>query len=145
MTPALSGTDLKPPENHGSFQDMFRFQVQGVAHLLRVERGKLADYDGNESLEGIQWEGSPIELIFVDCGRSLSVNEAWWVLFQPSFIPDRTLIVMQDWRNYSRVPELFWENTKLFSDGHADELDLVHETVDGAIATFVFRGRRVGD
>lgn len=139
MREPIAGTDLSPIPEHASFQGLFEQHVQEVGEILQVTRGKLSDYDGNEDLETIQWSGAPIELIFVDCGRSLEVNHAWWRAFSPSFIPNRTLVVMQDWRHYSRVPEIFWENTKLFSDSHSDQLELIHELLEGALATFVYR------
>jgi hypothetical protein len=139
MTPALAGTELVPPSNHATFLPLFESQVREFADLLTVTRGRLVDFDGNEEVEPIRWNGSPIELIVVDCGRSLSVNEAWWRIFQPSLIPDRSLVVMQDWGHYASVPEVWWENTKVFTDHHASELDLVHELADGSLATFLYR------
>lgn len=139
MLPAVAGMRVRTPEDHESFQPLFEQYVAQVRPLVSVHRGKFADFDGNGHVPPASWDRGPIELIYVDCGRELGVNEGWWRVFSPSFIVDRTLIVMQDWRHFSRVPELYWENTKLFTDSHAGELSLVHETRGGAIATFIYR------
>lgn len=140
MTPAIEDSGLAAPSNHGSFRHLFEAQISGLEGLVEVNEGKLSDFDGNEALAPIRWTGEPIELLVVDCGRSLAVNEAWWRAFSGSFLPDRTLIVMQDWQCFKAVPERHWENTKIFTDSKAGALDLIHELVEGATGTFVYRG-----
>ena len=135
----LAGTGLTAPPLHASFEPLFREQTRDVAAHVVAERRRLSVYDGNESVPELSWSGGPIELLFVDCGRWLAVNEAWWKTLSPHFIPGRTLVVMQDWQNHKRVPELFWENTKIFTDSKGDALDLVHEVRGSAIATFLYR------
>jgi hypothetical protein len=139
MDPCLHGTGIRSPRNHESFLELFQAQVRPFEDRLRIQRGRLAEFDGNEALPLVSWSGSPIEMIFVDCGRGLAVNEAWWRIFSPSFLPDRTLVILQDWGHFARVPEVWWENTKLFTDSHAAELELVHEVREGALATFLVR------
>lgn len=136
----LEGTGIAPPAHHASFLPIFEKLLAPHRQKLNVTQGKLCDYDGNEGLPAIRWQGGPIELMIVDCGRSLVVNEAWWNAFLHGFIPNRTLIVMQDWQNFKRVPELFWENTKIFTDSKGDQLDLIHEVRNAGIATFIYRG-----
>ncbi|MFN9693095.1 MAG: hypothetical protein ACK52U_12620 [Synechococcaceae cyanobacterium] len=136
----LEGTAIAPLDNHASFLHLFQEQSRDLASHLVVRRQKICDYDGNEKLPCLEWHDGPIEVIVVDCGRSLAVNEGWWNIFKDSFIPGKTLIIMQDWQNHKRVPEVFWENTKIFTDSKEGELDLVHEIRDGAIATFLYRG-----
>lgn len=138
----LKGLDLQAPEDRGSFLPLFEEQMKDFADRLEVKQRKISDYRGNEHLETISWSGEPIEIIVIDCGRLLEVNDAWWKVFEPSFIPDTTLIVMQDWQNYKRVPELFWENMKIFTDSKLEKLDLIHEVAYGATATFVYRGEK---
>jgi DNA polymerase IIIc chi subunit len=60
-------------------------------------------------------KGGPIEVLVVDCGRSLAVNDAWWTIYSSRFVPDKTLIIMQDWQNHKRVSEVYLENTKIFT------------------------------
>lgn len=136
----LVGTSLSPPKNHESFEKLFESQVGQILQKLEVSRGKLCDYDGNENLQKLQWIGKKIEIIFVDCGRSFEVNQAWWKIFSPYFIPNHTLIIMQDWQCYKRVPEIWWENTKIFTDSKFESLDLIHELRDATLATFLFCG-----
>ena len=136
----LVGTGIVSPGNHASFQQIFESQLGDLMNNIIVERRKICDYDGNEHLPTLEWHGGVIEMLVVDCGRSLAVNEAWWAIFSPSFVPDKTLIIMQDWQNHKRVPEVFWENTKIFTDSKGQQLDLIHEVKDAGIATFLFRG-----
>ncbi|MCH2190423.1 MAG: hypothetical protein MK188_05845 [Gammaproteobacteria bacterium] len=135
----LQGTDIKPPGNYESFLPIFEEIHRQELSKLNITKAKIADYDGNESLEQIEWIGTPIEIMIVDCGRQLHVNEAWWQIFNSSFIPDRTLIVMQDWQNHKAVPEIYWENTKIFTDSKEGRLDLIHEVHNAGIATFIYR------
>ena len=138
----LAGTGLAPRGNHESFLPLFQRQMAGHLDRLVVRRCKIADYDGNESLPSLEWDRGPIELLIVDCGRPLHVNEAWYRVLSPWFIPDKTLIVMQDWQNCKRVPELFFENTKIFTDGKQEAMDMIHEVAHAGIATFVHRAPR---
>ena len=116
-------------------------QLGSLAGHLIVTRGKVADYDGNEQLPSVEWNGGPIELIIIDCGRPLAVNEGWWQVFSRNFIKDKTLIIMQDWQNHKAVPEAFWENTKIFTDSKSPEIEIIHEVKDAGIATFLYRGQ----
>jgi hypothetical protein len=136
----LVGTNIIPPGNHASFQQIFESQLGDLMKDIIVQRRKICDYDGNENLPTLEWHGGPIEVLVVDCGRSLAVNEAWWTIFSSSFVPDKTLIIMQDWQNHKRVPEVFWENTKIFTDSKGQQLDLIHEVKNAGIATFLYRG-----
>jgi hypothetical protein len=79
-------------------------------------------------------------MMFVDCGRLFQTNNAWYRILSPSFIPDVTLIAMQDWRLQFEVPA-YWENqTKNFTDSKGSALQLVHELKKGTTATFLYRG-----
>jgi len=89
-----------------------------------VTRGKIADYDGNQKLPQIEWSGAPIEIIYVDCGRTSQVNEAWYRVFSPSLIPDISLLIMQDWRTHRERPRLSYNETYWFTAAHP-ELEIV--------------------
>ncbi len=140
MNKWLDGTAIKSPNHFESFQPLFEAGLAnaGLSEFVRAQRAKFADYYGNESLAPFKWSGGPIELCVVDCGRELHVNEAWYRELKPFFVEGKTLVVMQDWQNYKRVPEIHWEQTKRFTDGKP-ELDLIHEIRDGAVATFLYR------
>lgn len=73
------------------------------------------------------------------CERPPHINEAWYRVLSPLFIPDRTLIIMQDWQNHKRVPEVHRENTNLFPDRKGKALDLIHEVNHAGITTFQYR------
>lgn len=138
----LEGTDIVAPGNNESFQPIFEDEITraGIRDDVQVHRMKLSEFDGNRDLPQFAWAGGPIEMLVVDCGRTLEVNEAWYSACESSFIPDRTLIVMQDWQQHKSVPEKPWENTKIFTDRKYDALEMIHEVRHAAIATFVYRG-----
>lgn len=69
----------------------------------------------------------------------MQVNDAWWGIFSGSFIPDETLIAMQDWQLYKQQPARPYNQTKLFTDSKGSSLELVHELLDGALASFIYR------
>lgn len=139
----LVGTNIKPPKPYGSFEPLFLEQISEYLGSIEHHRAKINDYDGNETMDRITWQcAKKIEMIVVDCGRMLSVNQAWWDIFSPSFIPGKTLIIMQDWQCCKSVPEVYWENTKIFTDSKAEEIELVHEVADACIATFLYCGKQ---
>jgi len=133
--------DREQLPNHADFRSLFEKYVEGIRVRLNVTRGKIADYDGNQKLPQIEWSGAPIEIMYVDCGRTSQVNEAWYRVFSPSLIPDISLLIMQDWRTHRERPRLSYNETYWFTAAHP-ELEIVHEVKDGGIATFLYRGKR---
>jgi hypothetical protein len=109
-----------------------------VSQLLNVQRVKITDYDGNEGLPILSWCGDPIEILYVDCGRTYAVNDAWYNHLKSSFIPGRTLIVMQDWGVHRETPRKWFNQTLIFTESKQDSLLLIHEVQHGCIATFLF-------
>jgi hypothetical protein len=136
----IEDTPIQKPENHASFEHLFRAQMKSVGEHIVVERAKFSDYDGNEDVPSMAWELRAIEMCYVDCGRTLAVNDSWYRLLSPHFIPDKTLIIMQDWQNHKAIPERFWEQTKIFTDSKGRSLELIHEVRFSGIASFLFRG-----
>jgi hypothetical protein len=134
----VSASDRLP--HHACFRHLFDRHTANVAHILATKRVKISDYDGNESLPVLTWNGEPIELLYVDCGRTMEVNQAWWNHLHSAFIPDQTLIIMQDWRLHREVPRKWFNQTLEFTESKADQLLLLHEVSDGGIATFLFTG-----
>lgn len=94
----------------------------------------------NAHLPLLSWEGAPVEMMFIDCGKAFLENEAWFRIFSPAFIPGVTLLVMQDWRSHRKVPRQRYAHTWQFTESKAGALELVHETLDGDVATFLWRG-----
>ena len=120
--------------NHASFRHLFDRYTRDIAELLRVECVKITDHDGNENCPPLSWpRGScgPIELIYVDCGRTINVNTAWYNCLSPAFIPGGTLIIMQDWRVHREVPRKWFNQTLLFTEERTSELKLIHEVSAG--------------
>jgi len=126
--------------NHANFQHLFESHTREIRPRLKVTKGKLVNYDGNDELPPIDWHGAPIEIMYIDCGRHLLVNEAWYRIFSPAFIPNFSLIVMQDWRTHRDRPRCFYNETLCFTEAHP-ELRLVHEVSNGGIAAFLYCGR----
>jgi hypothetical protein len=139
MDPYVPESERLP--NHASFRPVFEKYVQDLLPRLNVSRARIIDYEGNETLPRIQWDRGPIEMIYVDCGRTAQVNEGWFEIFSSSFIPDASLLIMQDWRTHRERPRQLYNQTLWFTASHP-ELELVHEVKNGAIATFLYRGRR---
>jgi hypothetical protein len=91
-------------------------------------------------LPQIVWNGQPVEIMYIDCGRTLAVNEAWYKIFSPSFIPNVTLLVMQDWGLHRERPRRPYNQTLLFTNSHPD-MELIHELSVGCVATFLYRAK----
>jgi hypothetical protein len=128
------------PEQHGDFQPIYDAYTRSIADRIETEKCKFIDYDGNQSLPQLVWNGGAIEIIYVDCGRTIEANEAWWQIFEPHFIPGRTLVIMQDWQLYKEQPPQWYNQTKEFTDSKGGKLELVHELKHGCIGTFLYRG-----
>lgn len=127
---------------HSDFSALFKRYAdsENIAYMS-IEKVKICNYDGNESLTPLSWNGDPIEMLFVDCGRTFEVNEAWFRILAPYFIPDHTLIVMQDWRLWREIPEKWFNQTKQFTDSKSHLMEEIHEVSDGGIATFLYKGK----
>jgi hypothetical protein len=126
-------------QNHACFRHIFERYVREILPRLNVTRARIADYDGNEALPRVRWNGEPIEMMYIDCGRTIQVNEGWFEVFAPSFIPDVTLLIMQDWRLHRERPRKYYNQTLWFTSAHP-ELSLIHEIREGGVATFLYRG-----
>lgn len=127
--------------NHSDFRPLFEKYVRSIRQRLDVTQGKIVDDDGNQNLPQIGWRAAPIEIMYIDCGRTSQVNEAWYRIFSPSLIPDTSLLIMQDWRTHRERPRLAYNETHWFTAAHP-ELEIVHEVKDGGIATFLYRGKQ---
>ena len=141
------------PQDHEDFKYLFdRFTVPDkdfiVANRRRLSTGELEEdcgdvispYDKIIDIPSLQWDIDPVEILFVDVGRTIDVNEAWWRVFFPHFIPNKTLIVMQDWQTHKEVPVKWYNQMKMFTDGKHQWLEIIHELSKGGIATFLFKG-----
>lgn len=132
-------TDMHLP-NHASFQHYYDRYTADFAQHLKTTRCKITDHDGNESLPPLAWNDGPIEMLYVDCGRTLDANNAWYHTLRPFFIPDVTLIIMQDWGLHREIPAKWFNQTRQFTDSKEQQLQLVHDITDGNIGAFIYRG-----
>jgi hypothetical protein len=126
------------PNNHGDFRFIFERYAQHILDQIKVYQGKFVSYDGNENLPQSTWDNKDIEIIIVDCGRTLDANNAWFDIFSKNFVPNKTIIVMQDWRQHRERPRLWYNQTLDFTKQHPN-FELIHEVRDGGIATFLYR------
>jgi len=136
----LRDTDIKSPDDLASFQPLFDNMTQKFSSHIEAKAMKLFDAGDNSDVPWFKWEHGPVELCIIDCGRSLLLNEYWYNELEAHFIPDHTIIVMQDWQNFKNVPEVFSENTKIFTDSKLHHLDQIHELRNSGTATFIYRG-----
>ena len=95
MNPFISDDQRLP--NHSDFCHLFEKYVRDIRPHLNVIKGKIVDYDGNENVAPIKWNGTPIEIMYIDCGRHIEVNEGWYRIFSPYLIPGMSLLIMEDW------------------------------------------------
>jgi hypothetical protein len=136
MNSYVSDDDKLP--NHASFRHLFDKYTSEICHLLSVKQAKLTDYDGNERVEPFSWDEGLIEFLYVDCGRTIAANEAWYEYLHHRFIPGRTLLMMQDWRLHRERPRKWYNQTLLFTESKGSKLELLHEVRRGGLATFLF-------
>jgi len=135
----LVNTNIQKPNHLDSFQPLFHEMTQQYSAYIDAKAMKLLDTGDNAEVPWFSWDHGSVELCIVDCGRALMMNETWYQALEPYFIPNRTIIVMQDWQNFKNVPEAFWENTKIFTDSKQGHLDLIHELRNSGTATFIYR------
>jgi hypothetical protein len=128
------------PSNHEDFRYLFDQYTASLQEHITTQRRKFGDYDGNEAVAALTWDAGPIEFLYVDCGRTYATNEGWYSQLVRSFIPNRTLIMMQDWRVHREIPVQWYNQTKQFTDSKGDQIELIHELSGGTLAAFLFRG-----
>lgn len=129
------------PQNHQTFRHLFERYIHPFKDKLIVHQNKISTYDGNENIQQFSWNFGKIELCFIDCGRNLYVNDAWYQALVHYFIPNRTLLILQDWQTHKEVPLQWYNQMKIFTESKGKELELVHELLNGGIATFLFMGK----
>jgi hypothetical protein len=152
MDASYAGPDR--PGDHEDFLPLFQKFCGDLASWISAERrrlsvgaleedfGRLIDpYDKCGSIPHLSWDRGPIELLYVDVGRTIAVNEAWYSVLSPFLLPGRSLVVMQDWRTCREVPEKWYNQTRQFTDGKHETMEMVHELSQGGTATFRWKGK----
>jgi hypothetical protein len=71
----------------GSFRHVYDMQTVAFADLLTVREGDVT---------GETWNGSPIEILFIDIAKAWHVNDHVNRTFFPHLIPDKALVIQQD-------------------------------------------------
>lgn len=127
---------------HADFSHLFQEYTAAVKDDIRATKCRLAQFDGNEALPALSWNGKNIEMLFADCGRTLEGNNAWYSMVKKHFIPNRTLIFLQDWGTHQEVPLKYYNQMHMFTGLLADELEIIHEVRDGTLAVFLYLGVR---
>ena len=127
-------------QHHGDFEFLFKKYTRGIEDSINAYKRKIITYDGNGSVEQLVWDARPIEIMYVDCGRTMEANEAWWVLFSNCFIPEKTLVILQDWSTHREVPVQWYNQMKEWVESKGRSLQLMHELERGDIATFLYKG-----
>jgi hypothetical protein len=126
-------------QDHQDFQFLFEKYTESIHRHLIVEKRKIISHDGNEDLPQLSWDKGPIEIMYIDCGRSFEANQAWYNIFASSFLSGVTLLILQDWQTHSEIPVKWYNQIKQFVDSKDSKLQQVHELRNGSIATFLYR------
>jgi predicted O-methyltransferase YrrM len=78
------------------------FEGSDVLTLSKTLLGELAEYveyhKGN--VLSVQWDGSPIEILFVDIAKSPEMNNHVMQTFFPALIPGRSIVIHQDYLHF---------------------------------------------
>lgn len=126
--------------NGADFQALFERFISPEADRIQPYKRKISEYPDNGHVEDLVWSGAPVEMMYVDCGRTFEQNQRWYKLFRDAFIPNRTLLLMQDWRLHREVPVRWFNQTREFTESHQQELRLLHEVSHGGLACFLYTG-----
>ena len=130
------------PDHLADFRHLFDRYTAGFAENLVVQKRSIAQTPDNIGVADLTWDGRPVEILYVDCGRTMDVNEAWYHKFLPAMIPDTTMIIMQDWGTHRIVPVKWFNQVKQFIESKGSALQPIHELRQGDAATFIYRGKR---
>jgi len=130
----------KHRKDGNNFLPLFEEMTASRRDWISAEACAIQRQSWNAHLPLLSWKDGPVEMMFIDCGKAFLENEAWFRAFSPAFIPGVTLLVMQDWRSHRKVPRQRCAHTWQFTESKAGALELVHETLDGDVATFLWRG-----
>jgi hypothetical protein len=131
--------DQRLPDG-ADFQPLFDRYTGPIREHVRAGKRRIAPLPDNAGIPELQWDGGPVEIMYIDCGRTFEANEAWYRLFSPGFLPGVTLLVMEDWRTHLQVPSPWYNQTRSFTESKGRALQLIHEVSEGCLATFLYRG-----
>jgi hypothetical protein len=127
---------LLPTRYHDGddFFEAFLINCAPFHDLLEITRCELIS-DGEQSLlTPPQWDHGPIGALVVDHSDHYGANAAVWTVFAPFFIPNRTIIVFNQYGN------LRAEDLRRFCRDHRGELAPLHHLACSGRA-FLFTGQ----
>lgn len=139
MSPYV-GDDLHHDDG-SSFLSTFKRLNRNILNQIRIHEASIEQTAENKHIKRFDppFKGG-LEMVLVDCGRTFSLNETWWNLLKPHFIPNVTLIALQDFRTHREVPKQWWNQLDEWVKSKYHFLEQVHEVNSGGIASFVFKG-----
>lgn len=77
---------LELPKDDDTFE-MFNAHIAPFKNYIRAHRGNILDY---------QWDGGPIEILFVDLMKSSNLYDYVIETFLPHLIPNQSIMILQD-------------------------------------------------
>src|SRR5262245_2774736 len=64
--------------DQADFQPLFRRHVAAVLDKVDDRKVRFYDLPGNDALPPLSWDGRPIEIMYIDCGRTAEGNRIWF-------------------------------------------------------------------
>lgn len=115
-----------------SFLHFFKKFCSRFLDNIHISESWLYTDDHTErALPAVSWNNQNIEILILDFSPLHSINEATWKLFAPFFIPHKTLLVFNQFGNYSA------NELREFIRLHANHLKAIHKP-NSAIKTFLY-------
>ena len=114
-----------------SFLELFRQYCGAYEHLVQPNKQLLNTHREDTRIPVLTWKGEPVEILLYDFGQEYEEITNAWEMFLPSFIPGKTVFVVQPYGN----PHA--EMLRRFCRDHANQLKPMHKP-DSASKGFVF-------
>ena len=106
--------DFRPITSGDSYLDIFEAQTATYGDMISTHPGNFLSH---------QWQGDPIEILFIDIAKTANLNSHAIAQFFPHLIPGRSVLVQQDyfhcWHPYIHIGMEYFD----------DEFELIDEYV----------------
>jgi hypothetical protein len=119
-----------------SFLDYFWTYCERYRDILDVHRGTLKVGEDEFGLPEIEWRDRKIGILIMDFADDWLVNDAMWRIFSPSFVPENTIVVFNQYGNVRAKP------VREFCNEHNRELSPIHKPW-GSAKAFLYKGQPV--
>jgi hypothetical protein len=126
---ALKNRNLKEGDTFLPFFKKYCSRYLDNIHV--AESWLYTDENTERSLPPVSWNNENIEILILDFSPLKSINEATWKLFSPFFIPGKTLLVFNQFGNFSA------NELREFIRLHSANLKAIHKP-NSAIKSFLF-------